>query len=303
MRVLLAGASGQLGFELKRQCPSVFTLIAPARTELDISRPTQVERALRSVRPQLIINAAAFTAVDEAEHRPEQAFAVNATGASLLAQSDAAVFHLSTDYVFDGKLKRPYREDDRPAPLNVYGHSKLAGERQLAAANPRHLIIRSGWLFGMRGRNFVKSIALKAANWQPSIRVVDDQRGGPTPACALAQALWRLALRYRRQGELSWGIYHFGGQPPTTWAAFAQSIIDGMIDQGLIKRPPVIVPIASDDYPGAARRPLYSVLDNRLMQQRFGIAAPDWRPVLSGLLNPPARQVMEKGVVDGKATD
>jgi len=283
MRVLLTGGSGQLGFELKRQMPSGFSLTAPTSKQLDICNTGQVKETLHELNPHLIINAAAFTAVDKAEQERGQAFAVNESGVKHLAQSDVPIVHLSTDYVFNGQLKRPYNEEDKPAPLNTYGQSKLAGEKALAAVNPHHLILRTGGLFGVHGNNFVKAIVYKAQNRQ-SLAVVDDQFSTPTPAHALAKAIWQLARHYREQGKLPWGIYHFGGQPAVSWYEFAVTIVEQALILGLLKQRPEIIAIKSADYPSAVRRPRHSALDSGLLQHRLGISPPDWRDGLRQML-------------------
>jgi len=283
MKVLLTGGSGQLGFEIKCLLPLGFTLMAPTSTELDIRSATQVANTLCQLQPQFIINAAAFTAVDNAEQNQAQAFAVNEAGVKYLAQYGVPIIHLSTDYVFDGALQRPYQEDDAAAPLNIYGQSKLAGEQALQTVNPRHLILRTGWLFGVHGTNFVKAIINKAQRGE-RLAVVSDQFGTPTAASALAAAIWQLVERYREQNPLPWGIYHFAGQSPLSWYEFAQVIIQQAVILGLLKQAPDIVPIKSTDYRSAARRPLYSVLDSRRLQQHLSIKPPDWQQGLRQIL-------------------
>jgi len=283
MKVLLTGGSGQLGFELKRQLPAPFVLTAPTSKDLDIRRAVQVASQLREIKPNLIINAAAFTAVDKAEQEYQQAFAVNEIGVKHLAQYGVPVFHLSTDYVFDGVLSRPYQEDDLPAPLNVYGQSKRDGEQALSAVNPHHLILRTSGLFGVHGHNFVKAILHKAQQGQ-RLAVVDDQFSTPTPASALAKALWQLAERYREQSTLLWGIYHFAGQPVVSWYDFAAIIVEQALILGLLKQRPEIIAIKSADYPGVACRPRYSALDSGLLQRRLAISPPDWRKGLRQML-------------------
>jgi len=283
MRVLLTGGSGQLGFELKRELPAEFILTAPTSKQLDIRCAAQVASVVRELKPELIINAAAFTAVDMAEQNQEQVFAVNETGVKHLAQWGAPLFYLSTDYVFNGDLQRPYLERDKPAPLNSYGQSKLAGEQQLAAVNPHYLILRTSGLFGVHGHNFVKAILNKAQNGE-LISVVSDQFTTPTPARALAKVLWQLAQRYQRQGALPWGIYHLAGWPPVSWYEFAQVIVEQAYALGLLKQLAELVPIQSKDYPSAARRPRYSALDSRLLQRRFVIAPLNWQEGLRQML-------------------
>jgi len=283
MRVLLTGGSGQLGFEIKRELANGFTLIAPVSNQLDIRCAAQVEHALRELKPELIINAAAFTAVDDAEQNQAQAFAINETGVKYLAQCGVPIFHLSTDYVFNGALSRSYLEDDATEPINIYGQSKLAGEQVLAAVNPCHLTLRTSGLFGVHGHNFVKAILHKAQSGQP-LAVVDDQFSTPTAVRAVAKVLWQLAKRYREQDKLPWGIYHFGGKPVVSWYDFAVIVVEQALILGLLKQRPEIIAIKSVDYPSTARRPRYSALDSGLLQRDLGVRPPDWREGLRQML-------------------
>ena len=287
LRVLVTGAHGQLGRELLRHAPADWAVVGLGAAQLDIRDAAQVAAQVERVRPQLIVNAAAYTAVDRAETEPARAWAVNRDGAAHLAQAaqqrGIALFQLSSDYVFAGDLRRPYREEDACRPLGVYGASKLGGEQAVRAGCSRHLILRSSWVFGAHGHNFVKTM-LRLAGTHPELAVVADQMGCPTPAAYLAQVLWQLAQRYRQQGDLAWGTYHCAGAPPCSWHAFALEIFRQAEALALLARTPQVRAIGSTDYPGAAQRPAYSVLDCGKLRATFGIAPADWRTALAGVL-------------------
>ncbi|CAD5109719.1 dTDP-4-dehydrorhamnose reductase [Zestomonas carbonaria] len=287
MRVLVTGARGQVGHELLRRAPDGFMVSGLGSTDLDVGDAVQVEAIIERLRPQLIINAAAYTAVDKAESEPEQAYRVNRDGVAHLARTAAAadipVLHISTDYVFSGDAEQPYRETDSTSPSGVYGASKLAGEQALAELNPRHLILRTSWVFGAHGHNFVKTM-LRLGRERDSLGVVADQRGGPTPAASIADALWQLAALYRDHGNLQWGVYHFSGVPSCTWHDFAMEIFRQAVDLGLLERLPQVDAIATSDYPTPARRPAWSVLDCSRLVAVHGIAQPDWHDELRSVL-------------------
>lgn len=287
MRVLITGARGQVGFELLRLAPAGFEVTGLGSAELDIADADQVAAAFARYRPQLVINAAAYTAVDRAESEPERAYAVNRDGVAHLAGQaallGAPLLHLSTDYVFAGDADVPYREVDGVAPTGVYGASKLAGERALAAGCPQHMILRTSWVFGAHGNNFVKTM-LRLGREREELGVVADQRGGPTPAAEIARALWQLAERYRAQAELPWGLYHFAGQPACSWHAFAEAIFAEALELGLLARAPRVRAIATVDYPTPARRPAWSVLDCGKLMDACAITQPDWRVGLREVL-------------------
>ncbi|MCW5729285.1 MAG: dTDP-4-dehydrorhamnose reductase [Alphaproteobacteria bacterium] len=226
------------------------------------------------------INAAAWTDVDGAEEASDAAFAVNRDGAGLLARVAAEkgvpVLHFSTDYVFDGRLARPYREDDPVGPLSVYGRSKAEGEAAVRLANPRHVILRCSWVHGARGRNFVRTM-LRLGAEREEIAVIDDQKGGPTAAEDIAGAALAVLEQALRPGFEGWGTYHFQGRPVASWADFAEAILAGR-GHCRIRR------IASADYPTLAKRPLNGVLDCARIEQVFGIRPPDWRRSLARVL-------------------
>ena len=287
MRVLIAGAHGQVGHELQRLAPDGFEAVALGSEELDIANAQQVAVLVERLQPQLIINAAASTAVDKAESEPARAWAVNRDGVAHLAraaeQLGAPVFHISTDYVFAGDASEPYRETDFTGPTGVYGASKLGGELELAASCSRHIILRTSWVFGAHGNNFVKTM-LRLGRAREELGVVADQRGCPTSAASIARTLWALAVQYREHGSLQWGLYHFSGSPACTWHEFALEIFREAHEQGLLKRVPHVRAIASADYPTPATRPAWSVLDCRKLRETLGIAQADWREELAQVL-------------------
>lgn len=283
MKILLTGANGQVGWEVARRAPALGQeLIALDRCGLDISDAGAVAQILESSGADLVINAAAYTAVDRAEQEPELAYAVNRDGPACLAAACArlgiALLHLSTDYVFDGSKPGPYREADPVAPLGVYGGSKWAGEEAVRGVLAAHLILRVSWVFGPHGHNFVKTI-LRLARERDTLRVVADQHGCPTCAPDIADVLLALAGRIGAGQELAWGTYHYCGAPATTWHGFAQAIVDlARAHEPLRVRE--VIPIATADYPTPAARPVNSVLECDRFTDCFGIVP---RPWLAGL--------------------
>jgi dTDP-4-dehydrorhamnose reductase len=294
MRVLLTGGVGQVGWELRRALALFGEIVAPTRETLDLASPDSIVAAVRTIRPALIVNAAAFTAVDQAESEPDLAMKVNGVAPRILAeeaaQCDAALIHYSTDYVFDGRKTEPYREEDEVAPINVYGRTKLAGERALMEANPPHLIFRTSWVYGPRGRNFFLTV-LRLARERKELKVVNDQFGAPTSARIIAEAtanaIARIfpgrgldAERFREMG----GLYHLSAGGRTTWYEFACEILRGR--EGSAK----VLPIPTSGYPSPAPRPANSVLDNARLERQFGIAMPDWKVGLKLCLEEVERQ-------------
>ena len=287
MRVLITGARGQVGHELLRQAPEGFLVHGLGSTALDISNAGQVARVVEEFRPQLIINAAAYTAVDKAESEPERTWVVNRDGVAHLALAaerlGIPVFHISTDYVFAGDAGEPYRETDPTGPTGVYGASKLGGEVALAANCSRHIILRTSWVFGAHGNNFVKTM-LRLGREREELGVVADQHGCPTSAASIARALWALAIQFRERGSLQWGLYHFSGSPACTWHEFALEIFREAHQQGLLERVPHVRAIVTTDYPTPATRPAWSVLDCGKLRETLGIAQVDWREELTQVL-------------------
>lgn len=278
MRVLVFGTTGQVARALAAEAAvRGIGLVALSRAEADLADPDACAARVAAAAADAVINAAAWTAVDAAEAAEAEALRVNAEAPGAMARAAAArglpFLHVSTDYVFDGSGTRPWREDDAPAPLGVYGRSKLAGERAVAAAGGPHAILRTAWVFSGHGQNFVKTMLRLGAS-RPRLRVVDDQRGGPTPACAIAAALLDIAGAFHA-GRGASGVFHFCGSPAVSWAEFAREIL------GLAGLPAEVEPIPSTDWPTPAPRPLNSTLDCRKINEVYGISQPDWRPALA----------------------
>jgi len=278
--ILLTGASGQLGFELARTLAPHGSVVARDRARLDLGDPAAIAAQVRALRPQLIVNAAAYTAVDRAESERAQAEAINATAPGILAQEarrvGATLIHFSTDYVFDGAASTPYDEQAPTRPLGVYGQTKLAGERAIAAAGATCLIFRTSWIYGLRGGNFLLTMRRLAAE-RDELRVVADQFGTPNWSRALAEAIATLVGRGLPSLAERAGVYHLSATGCTTWYEFARAII------GDVPRPRV-VPISTADYPTAAQRPAYSVLSTAKFERSFGFALPAWRESLARCL-------------------
>jgi dTDP-4-dehydrorhamnose reductase len=275
-RIVVTGAAGQLGRELAAQLAPHGTVIALARPQLDIADADALRTSLRTLAPDLIVNAAAYTDVDRAETERDRAFAVNATAPAVIAEHARAtgtlVVHYSTDYVFDGAARVPYDEAAATAPLNVYGASKRAGEVALLDGGASALVLRTSWVYGLAGRNFLLTIRRLAAT-RDELRIVDDQWGVPNWTRALAAATVRLVAGGLTPLRERAGLYHMSARGAATWFAFARAIV------GDVERPRV-VPIATADYPTAARRPAYAVLDTRRFEQTFGFALPPWQQSL-----------------------
>jgi dTDP-4-dehydrorhamnose reductase len=280
--VLVTGGAGQLGFELSRaEWPRDVRVVSRERSELDITDAAAVERAMATLRPDLIVNAAAYTDVDRAEDEPERAFAVNRDGPRHLAAAGVPLIHVSTDYVFDGEKAGAYGENDATGPLGVYGESKLAGESAIRERLTEHVVVRTSWVFGARGKNFVKTM-LRLGSERDVIRVVDDQRGGPTPAAALAAAIVRIAERVLA-GRGAFGTFHLGGAPAVTWFGFARAVFDEARARG--QRAPELVPITTAEYPLKARRAKNSELDCTSIRRAYDIEQPSWRSGLAAVLD------------------
>ena len=299
-RILLLGRSGQVGYELQRLLAPDAQLIAPGRDEADLQQPESLRARLRDWRPEVIVNAAAYTAVDAAEKEEALAHTINADAPRVLAQEaaqlGALLVHYSTDYVFDGTRREPYREDDPVAPASAYGRTKLAGEQAIRDSGCRHLILRTSWVYAPRGRNFVLTL-LRLANERDELRVVADQVGSPTSARSLAVATVAVLERVGRQsladnggmGMPPYGLKrgestcHATGAGVTSWHGFAERIVERGAALGLCRKVPVR-PIATADYPTPARRPAYSVLDNGRLLAEWGIRLPGWEEALDECL-------------------
>jgi dTDP-4-dehydrorhamnose reductase len=287
MRVLLLGKHGQVGWELQRVLASCAETIAPARAELDLGRPQELRDAVRAARPDVIVNAAAYTAVDLAEDDPAAAFATNAEAVGVLAAQAAALgaglVHYSTDYVFDGSKSGPYAEEDATNPLGVYGRSKRAGELAIQAAGCAHLILRTSWVYGVRNGNFLLTM-LRLANTTPQLRVVADQFGVPTWSRMVAEVTGHLLVALRGRLADDSGIYHLCSSGHTTWHGFAEQIVALGAVRSLCRNVPV-VPITTAEYPTKTRRPPNSILATDKLAKRFGLRLPDWQDCLHWCLD------------------
>lgn len=292
MRLLLLG-NGQVGTELRRSLAPLGDVIVATRTgalgdagacELaDFSRPGELPSLVARIAPDVVVNAVAHTAVDRAEDEPEAAFLVNADAPRVLAEAcrarDALLVHYSTDYVFDGRATRPYREDDPTAPLGVYGASKLAGEQAIQASGARHLIFRTAWVYAAHGQNFLRTM-LRVGAEREELRVVADQVGSPTSAALIADVTAGILAREPRAS----GLWHLAASGQTSWHGFAEAIFAGACRAGLLARAPRVVPIASSDYPTRAQRPAYSRLDTSRLEHAFQLQLPDWQTGLDAVL-------------------
>ena len=266
---------------MQRRLGDVGELIVLGRDQLDLAQPEQIRRQVQRVLPDLIINAAAHTAVDQAESEPALAFAINATGPGVLAEEALTLgiplIHYSTDYVFDGSKTEPYNEDDVPNPLGVYGKSKWAGEQAITAVQGQHLILRTSWVYSIHGRNFLLTMQ-RLLQEKPELRIVADQIGAPTWAGTIAGSTVALIERWQAGQAGAWGTYHLTAQGDTSWFGFAQAIGDALREQG--KPCASLVPIPSTDYPTPAARPLNSRLDCSRLQREWGVSQPDWQSAL-----------------------
>ena len=281
MRLVVTGRDGQVAASLLEagQAHAGVEVVAIGRPELDLARPETIVDAIALAKPDVVVSAAAYTAVDLAEDEPDLAFAVNATGAGKVAEAAARlgvpVIHLSTDYVFDGSASRPYLETDATAPLGVYGASKLAGEQAVAAAGPRHLILRTAWVYSPFGKNFAKTMLRLAAD-RDEISVVADQWGNPTSALDIADAILHAAAMLHGDKSVSaFGTYHVAGTGETNWSGFARHILDTSQASGGSWAD--VRDIATKDYPTKARRPANSRLSSAKFAAVFGWSAPEWR--------------------------
>lgn len=274
--VMLIGGGGQIGGALVPLLPALGQPVVVARTELDLARPETIASSVARWRPDIVINAAAYTAVDRAETDVDSAWAVNAHGPGVLAAAVARygglLVHYSTDYVFDGESDSPYDEDSATGPRNVYGKSKLAGEQAIRAAGVAAIILRTSWVYGLTGRNFLLTMR-RLAQERDEIRVVDDQIGVPNWSEELAQASVRVLARETSELRDRAGIYHLTASGSTSWCGFARAIFAG-------RSLPRIVPIATAAYPTPAPRPRSSILDGTRLAERFGVRLPDWRECL-----------------------
>lgn len=290
--LLVTGGSGQIGFELARSLACLGKLIVLDRAQCDLRDAGQIRQRVRQYRPDVIINAAAYTAVDAAEHDASEAVAVNAAAPAVLGEEARAqgslLVHYSTDYVFDGRLSRPYVESDPAHPLSVYGQSKLAGEQGVAASGACALVLRTGWVAGVHGGNFVKAI-LRLASERSALRVVADQHGAPTTAALVADVTAQIVARHWLHGDrmaFPGGVYHLAASGRTTWHAYATEVLRTARERGarLAAGPEDVLAVTTQDYPALARRPANSLLDTTRLRETFGLHMPDWRDGVHHLL-------------------
>jgi dTDP-4-dehydrorhamnose reductase len=284
MKILLTGKDGQVGFELVRALAPLGKVVAVGRSDCDLGDADALRALVRSIAPDLIVNPAAYTAVDKAESERDLAFAVNARAPGILgeeaARLGALLIHYSTDYVFDGAGQAPWTEADTPAPQSVYGSSKLAGERALAQACDRHLVLRASWVLGVHGGNFAKTM-LRLAAERDRLTVVDDQFGAPTSASLLADLTAHLVRQYARNGAeaFPYGTYHVAAAGETSWYDYARFVLDAAQRAGMLLRagPADVLPVHTAAYPTAAKRPANSRLDTSLFRHTFGLRLPPWQ--------------------------
>lgn len=288
MKILVVGALGQVGHALVAGASNLgLHVLAVGREQLDITKSTAVQDYVRAQTPDVVINAAAYTAVDKAETEPQQAFAVNAHGPGNLAaaclRQHIPLIQLSTDYVFDGTLDRPYREDDVAAPVNVYGESKWQGEQAVRQVTDQHIIMRVSGVFGTHGSNFVKTI-LRLAGERDQLRVVADQEICPTSAQDIADVIISLVWRMADADPVPWGTYHYCGTPATTWYGFASAILEiASQQQGLMAK--TIIAITTEEFPTVARRPANSVLDCSRLEQASNVQRQPWKESLPAVIH------------------
>jgi dTDP-4-dehydrorhamnose reductase len=288
-RILVTGVNGQLGFELARTLQGLGRVVALDRASLDLASPEQIRAVVRDLRPALIVNPAAYTAVDRAETEAELAMRINGEAPGILAEEakklGTALIHYSTDYVFNGEKSGAYLEDDTTDPQNVYGKSKLAGEQAITASGVDHLIFRTSWVYGARGKNFLQTM-LKLGETRPELKVVADQIGAPTWSNTIATSTAHIVAQAFAAASPQWwnersGIYHLSAAGETSWHGFAQAIFE-LATPGA---GPSVLPIPASDYPTPAKRPSNSRMSNERLAAVFGIRQPDWRDALKLCVN------------------
>lgn len=292
MKIMVTGARGQVGWELTRSLAALGEVLACDRTVADLSRPETLPAVVERLRPDVIVNAAAYTMVDKAEEEEVLATTINAEAVGVLATAaraaNALFVHYSTEYVFDGTKQGAYVESDVPNPLNAYGRSKLAGERAVAAAGGDWLVLRTSWVYGPRGKNFLRTM-LRLAAERETLRVVADQYGAPTPARMIADVtghVLREAMRERRGGAFESGLFHLSAEGETSWHGFATGIVDAarraLPADAVAAR--AVMAITASEYPTPARRPANSVLDNQKLTQRFNVCRQPWHDGMQSVL-------------------
>lgn len=297
MKILLLGGNGQVGHALRGSLAPLGTLVVTTRSGhlddgtpcevADFEQPGSLQGLLARIAPDVVVNAAAYTAVDRAETEPELAFRANAEAPAVMAAACAErgtlLLHYSTDYVFDGSGTRPYREDDPTSPLGVYGQSKLAGEQAIVASGARHCIVRTAWVYDAHGKNFLRTM-LRLAAERDELRVVADQVGTPTSATLIARTSAALIAGHVNGRDLQ-GLLHLTAAGQTSWHGFAAAIVDGAFVRGLLERKPHVVPIDTAQFPTPARRPAYSCLDTSRLVAVLGTDMPHWQADLAEVLS------------------
>ena len=287
MKALVTGTTGQLGCELIRQVVDYsFEAVPISEDELDITDFDQIKKIFQGVQPDLVINPAAYTNVDQAESETEKVFRINRDGAENLAKicvdHDIPLIHVSTDYVFDGKKNEPYVEDDPVLPLGIYGESKAAGEQAIDSLLPKHIIIRTSWLYGVYGQNFVKTM-IRLGKERRELSVVSDQFGCPTSATDLAAAILFIVEHLFKASKPAWGTYHFCGEGITSWHRFAETIFE-VVGRTQSVKPPVVRPITTSEYPTQAERPAYAALNCNRIRHHFGVKQKPWQQSLEEVI-------------------
>ncbi|EGQ7866059.1 dTDP-4-dehydrorhamnose reductase [Vibrio parahaemolyticus] len=289
MRVLVTGCNGQVGYCLTKILSNSenVALLAVDREELDITSQDAVNKVVRDFKPAIIINAAAYTAVDKAEKEVDLSYAINRDGPQFLAEAaqevGAAILHISTDYVFEGNKDGEYIENDAINPQGVYGASKRAGEIAVAEACDQHVILRTAWVFGEHGNNFVKTMLRLAADTGNELSIVGDQFGGPTYAGDIASALATIARKISKGDSIEYGIYHYSGTPHVSWYQFADAIFDLAVEQGVLSSKPIIKSVTTEQYPTLAKRPANSKMSNKKIENKLGIKGGDWNAALKNI--------------------
>ncbi|MFN6572266.1 dTDP-4-dehydrorhamnose reductase [Dendronalium sp. ChiSLP03b] len=290
MKILLTGVTGQVGWELQRTLMTLGEVIPVSRKQIDLTQPDSIRHIIQEIKPDLIVNPAAYTAVDKAESEPELAMAINGIAPGVIAEEakrlGTAIIHYSTDYVFDGTNTTPYTELDKPNPQNIYGKTKLAGEEAIASVGVPHLILRTSWVYGLRGKNFLLTMQ-KLAQEREEIKVVNDQIGAPTWSRAIAEATAQILFQAQQDvsGFLAskGGLYHLTASGQTSWYGFAQAIFQYNPEHNQRKLQKLIA-ISSKGYPTAASRPAYSLLNNQKLFNTFDLLLPEWQKSLELVL-------------------
>jgi dTDP-4-dehydrorhamnose reductase len=294
MKILVTGKLGQVGHALQQTLSGTHDVVAMDREEMDLCQPDEIRSVIDAMRPELIINPAAYTAVDKAESEPELAHAINAEAPKVIAEEaaklGAGLIHFSTDYVYEGNKASPYIETDAVNPLSVYGKTKLAGEQAIQAVGLPHLILRTSWVYGAHGKNFLKTI-LRLSAERDQLKIVSDQWGAPTSSEAIANAVSQLLTHWKMSDQAQSGVYHFTNTGSTSWFGFAKAILKAYESQAAHHGLPAlkigseaITPITTADYPTPAARPANSRLDNAKLLNTFGVALPEWESSMQAVM-------------------